>query len=140
MELAVKTVLTIGTFDIPHMGHAAFLNAASELGDQLIVGVNSDRFVQQYKGSAPVFTFSERSKLLHRAGYRVAANDGAGHELIRMVAPDILAIGSDWMERDYLNQIGVTQSEWDGLGIALVFVRYTHGISTSEIKRRLRDA
>lgn len=129
-------VLTIGTFDVPHMGHAAFLKRCERFGS-VTVGVNSDRFVEGYKGRKPVFTFTERARLIHLLGYEVAANDGAGFELIRLVNPDVLAIGSDWLGRDYMGQIGMTADELGVLGIDLVFVPYTAGISTTEIMVRL---
>ena len=127
--------LTIGTFDIPHMGHAVFLRKAARYGE-LTVGVNSDRFVTEYKGQPPVFTFKERVALVDQLGYAVAANDGAGFALVEMVNPDRLVIGSDWLSKNYLGQIGMTDTEFGRLGIDVVFVPYTPDISTSEIKVR----
>lgn len=129
-------MLTIGTFDIPHLGHAVFLQRAAAYGE-LTVGVNSDRFVEAYKGTPPVFRFRERAALIHKLGYRVAANDGAGDQLIRMTSPDVLVVGSDWLDRDYPTQIGMTSDELAGLGIDVVFVPYTSDISTSMIKERV---
>ena len=128
-------VLTIGTFDIPHMGHAVFLQRAARYGE-LTVGVNSDQFVETYKGAAPLFSFGERAALIHQLGFKVAGNDGAGFALIKMVNPDVLVIGSDWLDRDYLTQVGMTGDELAKAGIDLVFVPYTAEISTTTIKAR----
>lgn len=129
-------VLTIGTFDVPHLGHAVFLQRAARYGD-LTVGVNSDGFVEAYKGRRPVFSFGERVALIDKLGYKVAGNDGAGFALVEMVNPDVLVIGSDWLGRDYLSQIGMSIDELARLDIDLVFVPYTAEISTSKIMVRL---
>lgn len=128
-------VLTLGTFDTPHIGHAVFLNRCAELG-AVTVGVNTDRFVTNYKGEPPLFTFDERASLIEQFGFEVWANDGPGYELINEHRPDYLVVGSDWAVRDYHGQVGVSQDELDALGIVLVFIPYTAGISSSEIRRR----
>ena len=124
-------VLTIGTFDIPHAGHAAFLRKCAQFG-QLTVGVNSDDFVRDYKGEVPLYSQAERMTLIEGMGYDVALNDGPGIDLIDIVEPDLLAIGSDWLTKDYLAQI-----DCDEAPCSIVFIPYTAGISTSDIKRRL---
>ena len=87
-------VLTIGTFDTPHIAHALLFKRCEQLGN-LTVGVNSDEFIEKYKGKPPLFTFEERATLIARLGYKVLINTSAGAELIRQVNPDILVIGSD---------------------------------------------
>ena len=129
-------VLTLGTFDIPHVGHVTFLDKAASLGDELIVGVNSDRFVERYKGERPLFSFDERAELLTRAGYTVRVNDGPGRVLVERWKPVFLVVGSDWHTRDYLQQIDVTQGELDHWGVSVAYVPYTPGISTSDIRAR----
>lgn len=101
------------------------------------MAVNTDEFVEAYKGQPPVFTYSERRDLIQAMGYEVVANPSAGRETIAMVEPDVIAIGSDWARRDYYAQIDVTQDFLDRRGISMVYIPYTPNISTSEIKRRL---
>jgi cytidyltransferase-like protein len=133
-------VLTIGTFDILHHGHIAFLMQAARLGTELYVGVNTDRFVRQFK-PPPVMGEAERVHALRQLGYQVHLNDGPGRDLIETLGPDVLAIGSDWARRDYLAQIGVTQDWLDERKIILAYVPYVQAmpISTTEIKRRVRE-
>jgi|SRR5690606_20918075 len=133
----MTTLLTLGTFDIPHAGHAAFLSVCERFADRVVVAVNTDEFVEAYKGQPPVFTYSERRDLIQAMGYEVVANPSAGRETIAMVEPDVIAIGSDWARRDYYAQIDVTQDFLDHRGISMVYIPYTYGISTTEIKRRL---
>src|SRR5690606_14686739 len=79
-------VLTIGTFAVPHIGHAAYLRACAAFGE-LTVGVNSDRFVAEYRGVAPPFDQHERLELIASLGYRVQINDGPGRDLIESERP-----------------------------------------------------
>lgn len=131
------TVLTIGTFDAVHAGHLNLLRRCSEYG-KVVVGVNTDEFVERYKGKPPLFSYAERAKLISLFGYRVNRNDSAGKELIDKVNPDILVIGSDWAKKDYYSQIGVDQDYLDKQDIQMLYIPYTRYISTSEIVRRAR--
>jgi hypothetical protein len=56
---------------------------------------------------------------------------------IEKANPDIVAIGSDWARKDYYKQMGFTQDWLDTKGIILMYVPYTHGISTTDIKQRI---
>ena len=134
----VIRVLTLGTFDIPHAGHAAFLNRAAAFGDELLVGVNTDEFVTEYKGTAPLFTYEERVRMIYRLGWQVVKNDSAGYDCISKHLPDRLVVGSDWATKNYHAQIGMSQLELDAINCSLVFVPYSTGISTTEIKKRCR--
>lgn len=127
-----RRVLTLGTFDVPHAGHAAFLRRCAEYGD-VLVGVNSDRFVAEYKGDPPVYSEAERLALIRAMGYAAVVNDGPGIALIEEQEPDLLAIGSDWLTRNYLGQIGMERPT-----LPILFIPYTDLISTSDIKQRLR--
>lgn len=136
-------VVTIGTFDIPHLGHAEFLKKAVAWTQwpqsDFIIGVNSDRFVLRYKGASPLYNQYERQSFIKSLGYhRVEFNDGPGLEFIKRCRANIVVVGSDWLERGgYMEQIGLSQREMVALGLSIIFVPYTQGISTSDIKRRI---
>lgn len=132
----MKKVLTIGTFDCVHAGHINLLQKCKEYGE-VIVGLNSDEFIERYKGKPPLFTYQERIELLENLGYTVEKNDDNGSTLIYQVNPDVLAIGSDWARKDYLSQVGMTYDELDAMNIHLLYIPYTRHISTTEIKRRV---
>lgn len=136
----MKTALTIGTFDIPHIGHAAFLARCAALADSLAVGVNSDAFVAAYKGAAPLFSQRERMDAIGELGYDVHLNDSPGRDLILRLQPEVLVIGDDWMpgRKDYLAQIDMDADDFRAIGLALAFVPRTPGISTTMIRERLR--
>lgn len=135
-------VLTVGTFEIPHWGHARFLNECSTLGE-LYIGVNTDGFIERYKGHKPVLSYDERIETLKWMGFdNFYANDqpdGSMEELMNQIRPDYLAIGTDWGRKDYLAQIGTTWEYLEDMDIKLVYIPYTQGISTTEIKRRVES-
>ena len=135
----MRSVLTIGTFDVPHLGHAFLFRKCLELGTDLVVGVNSDRFVGSYKGIAPTYDQDERMSIIAALGYRVELNDGPGRDLIYSVKPAVLAIGDDWMPgkgKDYLRQIDMLPEDFDVLGCTLAFIPLRIQ-STTEIRARL---
>lgn len=134
----MTTALTIGTFDTPHLGHGYLFRFCETLADRVVVGVNTDRFVQEYKKFAPLYRTAERMSMIAQMGYEVVENDSAGRDLIEKVRPDLLVIGSDWLRKDYLAQIDMTSEDFDRLRIALVFMPNIDGVSSSEIKRRAR--
>jgi glycerol-3-phosphate cytidylyltransferase len=135
------TIYTGGTFDLFHNGHAEFLRRCAELG-RVVVSLNTDEFIATYKGKPPVMTFDERADVLLACRYvdRVIPNvGGADSKLaIDIIQPDLVVIGSDWAVRDYYKQMGFDQAWLDVRGIGLCYIPYTQGISTTQIKERLR--
>lgn len=130
------SILTIGTFDVPHLGHAAFLQACDALTDRLIIGVNSDAFAHTFK-RPPLYSQTERIALIRELGYpEVVLNNGSGDHLVRMYRPGAVAIGTDWLDKNYLAQINMDKDWFTKNGTALLFLPYTEGISTSDIIRR----
>lgn len=133
------TIYTGGTFDTPHLGHYNFLRQCSVLGE-VVVALNTDDFIEQFKGRPPLFTFAERKKLLSMLPFvkEIIPNFGGkdSKPVIERVNPDIIAIASDWAKKDYYAQMSFTQEWLDEKGILLVYLPYTEIISTSEIRRR----
>jgi glycerol-3-phosphate cytidylyltransferase len=129
-------VLTLGTFDIPHVGHASFLKECEQYGS-VLVGLNTDSFVERYKGARPLYSYDERARLLNKLGFSTVPNDGPGKRTIVQYRPRIVAIGTDWLRRDYLSQIDMTAEDFERLGVSLLYIPYTESISTSDIRRRL---
>lgn len=134
------TVYTGGTFDLYHAGHANFLARCAELG-RVVVSLNTDEFIEAYKGKAPVISYAEREAVLLscRSVSEVIPNFGGtdSKPAIEITSPDIIAIGSDWARRDYYAQMGFTQEWLDDRGISLIYIPYTAGISSTAIKARL---
>ena len=136
-----KLVYTGGTFDLIHSGHVNFLKQAADYG-LLVVSLNTDEFIEAYKGKAPIMTYDERKAVIEafECVHLVIPNIGGADskKAIQSVNPDIIAIGSDWARKDYHAQMGFTQDWLDDQGIDLLYIPYTQGISTTEIKQRLK--
>jgi glycerol-3-phosphate cytidylyltransferase len=135
------TVYTGGTFDLFHAGHVNFLKKCAELGS-VIVSLNTDEFIEKYKGKRPVISYEERKTVLEGCRWVdfVVPNVGGVDSTFAIdnVQPDLVVIGSDWARRDYYTQMGFDQDWLDARGISLVYIPYTQGISSTAIKERLR--
>jgi glycerol-3-phosphate cytidylyltransferase len=133
-------IYTGGTFDLLHKGHVEFLKRCSEFGS-VTVALNTDEFIKEYKGQAPVMTYEERKAVLEACRFvdKVIPNRGGANSKpsIMAVMPDMIIIGSDWAVRDYHKQMGFTQSWLDERSIMLCYIPYTQGISSTDIKKRL---
>ena len=133
-------VYTGGTFDIFHSGHVNLLRRCAKLGE-VIVSLNTDAFILQYKGAIPYMTYDERKEILEACVYVSAVvpnEDGADSKpSILKIKPDIIAIGSDWAKKNYYEQMNFTQDWLDEQNISLIYIPYTKGISSSRIKKRL---
>ena len=97
-----RIVLANGCFDLVHVGHVRYLRGAKELGDVLVVGVNSDAQARRLKGETrPFMPERERAELL--AALRdvdmvTIFDEPTVEELIRAIRPDVHAKGTDYTE------------------------------------------
>jgi len=139
-----KVVYTGGTFDLLHSGHARFLKACRRIAGEdgmVVVALNTDAFIEQYKGSAPIMSYAEREEVLLATKFvdMVTCNDfGADSKpTIMAVNPDFIVIGDDWAKKDYYAQMQFTREWLDQHRFQLVYVPYTPGISTTELKKRI---
>lgn len=141
--MSQKILYTGGTFDLFHYGHCSFLQKCKQIADIVVVGLNTDQFVAEYK-SPPIMTYQEREKSLLYCNYvdKVIPNTFGSDSkpTILTVQPNIIAIGDDWAHKDYFAQMSFTQEWLDEHRIVLVYIPYTKGISTSDIKKRIKDA
>ena len=118
----------------------AFLRRCAEIGS-VTVSLNTDEFIEAYKGSPPVVSYSEREAVLLGCRYvdAVVANHGGADSkiAIQQVKPDLVVVGSDWARRDYYKQMLFDQDWLDARGIGLCYIPYTNGISTTALKKRI---
>jgi len=139
-----KILYTGGTFDLFHSGHVNFLKMCKTLADEVVVSLNTDEFIQEYKGFTPFHSFQQRKEILLSCRYvdKVCANI-AGQDstkAIESVAPHIIAIGTDWASKDYYSQMGFTQEWLDVRNILLVYLPYTSNVSSTIIKEKIAKA
>jgi D-glycero-beta-D-manno-heptose 1-phosphate adenylyltransferase len=99
-ERQLNVVFTNGCFDLLHVGHVRYLEAARSQGDLLVVGVNSDGSVKQIKGGLrPIIQQAERCELvaaLHCVDYVCVFETPDPLPLIKLLQPNILVKGADW--------------------------------------------
>ncbi len=110
-----RVVLTNGCFDLLHVGHIRYLRGARELGDRVIVAINSDASARTLKGPGrPVMNEQERAEIiaaLEDVDAVVIFSEPDVRGLIREIQPDIQAKGTDYTadsvpERDAMAEVG----------------------------------
>ena len=128
-----KIVFTNGCFDILHVGHVRYLNAAKELGDLLVVGLNSDRSVAALKTGRPVNPQAFRAEVLSSLAavdYVTVFDEDTPYALISLLRPDVLVKGGDWKREDVVGADIVEETH---------ILPYVKGVSTSLILEKIRN-
>jgi len=127
-----KIVFTNGCFDILHRGHIEYLSKARDLGDVLIIGLNTDSSVKRIKGgNRPVQDETSRAMILASLRFVEAVvlfDEDTPHNLISLVKPDVLVKGGDYTEETIVGADIVRAS-----GGEVVTVPLTEGYSTTQI-------
>ena len=127
-----KIVFTNGCFDILHKGHIEYLSAAADLGDLLIIGLNSDESVKRLKGSSrPYLDGDTRALILASLGFVAVVvffDTDTPYELIRTVAPDILVKGGDYRVEEIVGYDLVA-----GKGGKVITIPITPGYSSTRV-------
>lgn len=133
-----KIVFTNGCFDILHPGHIEYLSKAADLGDVLIIGLNSDESVRRLKGeNRPVNSETARALVLASLRFVTAVvlfGEDTPYELIRTVQPDVLVKGGDYTAEEIVGNDIVTAS-----GGQVVILGFLPGYSTSHLIRKIRE-
>jgi len=134
-----RIVFTNGCFDLMHVGHTRYLQAAKDLGDLLVVGVNSDASVRSLNKSPdrPVVTEAQRAEVLAALGcvdYVAIFSEPDPLNLITAVQPDVLVKGGDW-DIDRIIGRGVVEQR----GGAVRTIPLVPGMSTTSLIQRIRS-
>jgi len=143
----MTTIYTGGTFDLFHPGHVRLFRRLKQLSGKsgkLIVALNTDEFIEEFKGKKPILSLQERYELVSSCQYvdEVRINkSGADSKptILEYPKPDVIAVGSDWATKNYHEQMQFDEEWLDKNEIVLVYVTYTEGISTTEIKKRIKE-
>ena len=125
---------TQGVYDMFHVGHLRLLNHAKEKCDFLIVGVNSDRLVESYKGKTPVINQEERKEIvanIKAVDQCVIATTLDKMEVWKDLHFDAIFIGDDWKGNARWEQTRVDLSK---IGVDVVFLPHTDGISSTMLR------
>ncbi len=131
-----KVVFTNGCFDILHVGHVSYLEAARNKGDALVIGLNSDSSVRAIKGpKRPIVSQQERARViaaLDCVDYLTVFNEETPLALIKAVKPDVLVKGADWKGKKI---VGADIVKKHGGNVELI--KYLPKFSTTKIIERI---
>ena len=125
---------TQGVYDMFHIGHLNLLEHAKEHCDYLVVGVNSDMLVQDYKKKKPVVNETDRAKIVSAIKYVdecVVVDSLDKMEQWSKYHFDEIYIGSDWKGNERWKQ---TEEELAKVGARVVYLEYTEGVSSTFLR------
>ncbi len=129
-----KIVFTNGCFDILHRGHVEYLQKAKELGDLLVLGLNSDSSVKRLKGeSRPINNEKDRAIILSAlecVDYIIIFDEDTPFELIKNLKPDILVKGGDYKIENVVGREYAKET---------VLIDFVDGYSTTKIIKNIND-
>jgi rfaE bifunctional protein nucleotidyltransferase chain/domain len=133
-----KIVFTNGCFDILHLGHIYYLSKAKDLGDLLIIGLNTDESVHRIKGgNRPIQDEISRAMVLASLGFVdfvVFFGEDTPYNLIKITQPDILVKGADYKPEDIVGYDIVKNK-----GGEIVTIEYLPGYSTTGIEAKIKE-
>ena len=132
-----KIVFTNGCFDIIHHGHIELLSKAADLGNKLIVGLNTDTSVQHLKGPGRPLQ-DENSRSVIMAGFSfvdlvVMFPQDTPIDLISLLKPDLLVKGGDYKAEEIVGYDVVTKK-----GGQVVIIKFMEGYSTTSIVNKMK--
>ena len=129
-----KVGYTQGVYDMFHIGHLNLLNHAKEYCDYLIVGVNSDELVREYKKKDTVIPENERAEIVRniKAVDEVVISTTLDKlKALEMYHFDAIFIGDDWKGNPRWEQTKVDLAK---VGVDLVFLPHTEGVSSTALR------
>ncbi|MDF0665127.1 MAG: D-glycero-beta-D-manno-heptose 1-phosphate adenylyltransferase [Nitrospira sp.] len=134
-----RIVFTNGCFDLMHIGHTRYLQAARALGDILVVGVNSDASVRMLDKAPdrPIVPQAQRAEVIAALGcvdFVVLFDESDPLQLITAVQPDVLVKGGDWM----IDRI-VGRDIVEARGGVVKTIPLVPGMSTTGLLQRIRS-
>lgn len=133
---------TCGVFDIFHVGHLNLLERCKSMCDILIVGVCDDTYVREIKHKEPVYPDDQRVRILK--ALKVVDNavlvdiETTDDKLLALEKFhfDVLFSGDDWKGSERYKR---TEEQFAKLGATIEYFPYTQGISTTDIKNKIKD-
>tara|TARA_E500000081_G_scaffold20822_1_gene24211 strand:+ start:330 stop:824 length:495 start_codon:yes stop_codon:yes gene_type:complete len=133
-----KIIFTNGCFDLIHLGHLEILARSADLGDKLIVGINSDMSIKKIKGnSRPIIEEDSRAKQLAAIEFIDAVilfNEDTPYNLIKVIKPDVLTKGGDYKKNDIVGNELINKEQGN-----VVIIPLTQGYSTTSILEKIKN-
>jgi rfaE bifunctional protein nucleotidyltransferase chain/domain len=130
-------VFTNGCFDLLHLGHVDYLEKARELGDRLIIGLNTDNSVSRFKGpERPLQDQDSRAQILASLQFVylvVFFNEDTPFDLISALIPNVLVKGSDYLAENIVGADVVKKA-----GGVVKTIDFVPGYSTTRIVEKIK--
>ena len=133
-----KIVFTNGCFDLIHLGHIEVIARSADLGDILIIGVNTDNSIKRLKGkNRPIVEEISRAKQLAALEFVDAVvffDQDTPIDLIKVINPNVITKGGDYNTDQVIGNDIVTQNDGE-----VVIIPLTQGYSTTSILEKIQD-
>lgn len=134
-----KVGYTDGVYDLFHVGHLNMIQMAKQYCDYLIVGVHGDDVVEEYKHHRPIINENDRRRIIEsiKGVDRAEINRFRDKlKLWELYQFDVVFIGDDWKGTERWNNF---EKILAGISVDVIYVPYTKGISTTEIRGKIMD-
>lgn len=129
-----KIGYTQGCYDMFHIGHLNLLNNAKKQCEYLIVGVNSDQLVQNYKNKIPVISEKNRAEIVRNiksVDECIVVDTLDKEEILKKIKFNAIFIGDDWKDNKRWNE---TKENLKKYNVDVVFLPHTEGISSTKLR------
>lgn len=134
-----KIVFTNGCFDLLHFGHVDYLTKARDLGDRLVVGLNTDGSITRIKGAArPINNEESRAAILAGMAYVDAVvlfDEETPINLVSMVMPDVLVKGGDYSIKEIVGHEIVLNNKGE-----VCTIDFVEGYSSSVLIEKIKNS
>lgn len=140
MSKKYKVGYTAGVFDLFHVGHLNLIERCKAMCDYLIIGVCDDDYVRNIKKKEPVIKEDDRVRILNAlkavdeavlVNYEITDNKMLALDKFKF---DVLFSGDDWKGTERYQK---TEVQFAKVGVAIEYLPYTHGVSSSQIKETM---
>ena len=131
----MKRGVAFGAFDMFHIGHARLLRRARQACDHLTVAVTDEDYIRRFKGRSPIIPLEQRMEVVAACKWvdavTVQTNEGGKKPILEEHRIDVIFVGDDWTPATF---------DGEGLGVPVVYLPRTPGVSSSGIREVLRAA
>ena len=134
-----KVGYTDGVYDLFHIGHLNMIQTAKQNCEYLIVGIHGDAVVEEYKHRRPIVNENDRKRIIEaiKGVDRTEINRFRDKlKLWELYHFDVIFIGDDWKGPERWNNFEKVLAE---INVDVVYVPYTKGISTTDIRKQILD-
>lgn len=138
-EKRYKIGYTDGVYDLFHVGHLNMIQEAKKRCEYLIVGVHGDDVVEEYKHHRPIINENDRKRIVESIKGVDRAEINRFRDKLKLwdlYHFNVIFIGDDWKGTDRWNHFEEVLAQ---VNVDVVYVPYTQGISTTEIKRKIAE-